>query len=91
MSNQALNQLKKEIGGWGNQTILFAMNIRAEETGKLKDDSNYMKAMVDESRKVAVELWNKTLSECSKPVKPGEFTGLFARNVLDWCANHRKT
>lgn len=91
MSNQILNQLKKEIGKWGSQTVLFAMNIRAMDTGKLKDDQNYLEAMVGESRKVAEELWNKALSECSKPFKPGEFTGLFARNVLDWCDNHRKT
>lgn len=91
MSSQKLNQLKKEIGGWGKQTVLFAMNIRAMDTGKLKGDQNYMEAMVNESKEVAEELWNKALSECSKPVKPGKFIGLFARNILDWCANFRKT
>jgi len=91
MSNQELQKVMRELQSWGRQTVLFTMNMRALETGKMQDNVNFMSAMGKEAGETAKELWNKALSECGKPIKPGELLRLFVTKVLDWCVNFRKT
>lgn len=90
MSNPELQRAMSELQSWGRQTVMFTMNMRALETGKMQDNSDFMNAMRKEAEKTTEEYWNAALSECSKPIQPAEILHLFVTKILDWCANHRK-
>lgn len=91
MSNQQLKKVMSELQSWGRQTIMFTMNMRAVETGKMQENAIYMTAMKNEAEKTVEELWGTGLAECSKPIKPGQLLIVFVTKILDWCANHRIT
>lgn len=91
MSNQELKKVMSDLQSWGRQTLMFTMNMRAIETGKMHDNTDFLNAMRKEAEKTTEELWNAALSECDKPLKPAELMRIFVTKILDWCANHRKT
>jgi hypothetical protein len=91
MSNQELQKAMRDLQSWGRQTVMFTMNMRALELGRMQENASFMDAMRIEAETTTRELWNKALSECGKPIKPGKLLRLFVTKILDWCANHRKT
>ena len=70
---------------------MFTMNMRALEIGKMQDNVDFLESMRKEAEKTTKELWTKALSECSKPLKPGELLHIFVTKILDWCVKHRET
>ena len=90
MEKTEVEELKSKARRWGLQTVLFTMNIRAHELGKVENDVQFMKAARAEAEKTTRKLWRAARAACSKPFKPSEFVLLFTRNVLDWCNMHRK-
>lgn len=90
MSNHELTKMMSDLQSWGRKTVMFTMNMRALETGKMQENAKYMTAMKNEAEKTIEELWVASVSECSEPIKPAEIMRVFVTKILDWCASHRQ-
>ena len=80
-----------EIAHWGQQTICFAMGLRALDVRKPIDDPERVRAAGVEASRITQELWEKAYNAAAgkhKPVRISHITMLFARGVLEWAANH---
>ncbi len=80
-----------EIAHWGQQTIFFAMGLRAMDVEKPIDARERIKAAGVEASHITQELWDKAynaVAENHDPVRVEHVTMPFARQVLDWVADH---
>ena len=80
-----------EIAHWGQQTIFFAMGLRAMDVEKPIDARERIKAAGVEASHITQELWDKAynaVAEQHDSVRVEHVTMPFARQVLDWVADH---
>ena len=84
-------QWQSHFTGWGAQTIIYAMLVKAEGLGrrlKPSTDVEYAASAHDEALKIAqLDLWPKAMRQTGN--KLTDDTGvIFSELVLNWCAKH---
>ena len=80
-----------EIAHWGQQTICFAMSLRAIDVGKPIDEPERVRAAGVEASRIIQELWESVYNAAAEhhdPVGIQHVTIPFAREVLYWVADH---
>lgn len=83
--------VRSHFTGWGAQTIVYAMLVKAEGLGRKLNPSTDLKfaeASKDEALRIAqLELWPKAMKQTDNLLS--DETGIiFCQLVLDWCAKH---
>jgi hypothetical protein len=86
-----IEQIQGPAMDWARQTIAFALAIREEEIGQPLNTTQLAELASGEAQTTAQELWRAALQECGLQFEPWRVATLFARQVLDWAANHRSS
>ncbi|MBM4108731.1 MAG: hypothetical protein FJ255_07955 [Phycisphaerae bacterium] len=75
--------------GWGRQTLLNSMAVRADSLGKAPTRESSMAAFEEASR-VNEALWKRSAAGRPEGDRDPEFIAIFSRAVFEWCADHMR-
>lgn len=80
---------EKDVLLWARRTVFFAIFLRGEDEGQVvADEQAQVRQAQKATRKVVEELWEQLSKE--DPADESYKFFVFARKVLDWCAEHRR-
>lgn len=77
-----------ETAAWAQQTIAFAIGLRARDSGKPFENMEKHDFARKEIDARTDELWEKTEAEIPVGTNLQGAIEAYARKVFDWCDNH---
>jgi hypothetical protein len=84
----SMENVINNVKGWGKQTIMLAIGLRAEDDGEALGDKPQVKRSEAAIEKIAEELWAEAAKETDRTL-PQDTILKFARKVFDWCEGRR--
>jgi len=95
-----MNEPTAEIIKWAEQTVVFAMNIRAADLGKSTDDDAHMRFAAGEARRLVQQWWKDawpttpgrrrkaSRDEAPQPIETQKLVMVLVRKTLYWSRDH---
>jgi len=81
-------EIQQKVAGWAKQTVVFAMNVRAIDLGKLHSDPEHLRFVEREAHRL-VEQWLKdSWADAPKPAQLHELVMPFVSTTLHWVREH---
>ena len=77
-----------EVAAWAQQTISFAIGLRARDSGKPFEGPDDIEPAFQETNALVDELWEKASTELGQDPPVQEAVEAYARKVFDWCYSH---
>jgi hypothetical protein len=74
---------------WGTQSAIWAMILRMEDVGQLRNDE-WIQWCNKEAYATADDNWNEALDEARQSGEIDSVLTRYARKILDWCEKHRR-
>jgi len=85
---QEIERAQSHIVNWGKQTIIFAMNTRANDLRKSTDDPEHIRFVEREAHRLVERFWTESYNEAPKPARIHEVSMPFLKRTFDWVTGH---